>query len=135
MRNAISIDVEDYFQTEAMSPAAPSEYWDTLPSRVQRNTERLFEIFDRHHTRATFFFLGWVAQKFPLLVNAAVKLGHEIGCHSYWHRPVFRLRPDQFMEDTRRAKEVIEDAAGVSIIGYRAPSFSMIPGTEWAADA
>ena len=72
MRNAISVDVEDYFQTEAMSPAAPSEYWDTLPSRVQRNTERLFEIFDRHHTRATFFFLGWVAQKFPLLVNAAV---------------------------------------------------------------
>jgi polysaccharide deacetylase family protein (PEP-CTERM system associated) len=84
--------------------------------------------------RGTFFFLGWVAQKFPWLVREAVQLEHEIACHSYWHRLVYRLTPEGFREDTRRAKESIEQAAGREVLGYRAPSFSMIKGTEWAME-
>jgi polysaccharide deacetylase family protein (PEP-CTERM system associated) len=131
--NALSVDVEDYFQTEAMSGAAPRGRWDAMPSRVERNTERMFELFASRGVRGTFFFLGWVAERFPGLVRQAAQLGHELGCHSYWHRLVYRLNPEEFREDTKRAKDAIEDAAGMPVYGYRAPSFSMIAGTEWAA--
>ena len=134
LTNAMSVDVEDFFQTEAMAKTVPRSSWDGIPSRVQRNTEQLFELFDAHGVRATFFFLGWVAERFPGLVRAAKDLGHEIACHSYWHRPVYTLSPSEFREDTKRAKSVIEDAAGVQIYGYRAPSFSLVSGTEWAAE-
>jgi polysaccharide deacetylase family protein (PEP-CTERM system associated) len=132
--NGMSVDVEDYFQTEAMAKAVPRSVWDHTPSRVQQNTEQLFELFLIHGIRATFFFLGWVAERFPELVRKAKDLGHEIGCHSYWHRPIYTLSPAQFREDTYRAKAVIEDAIGARIYGYRAPSFSLTAGTEWAAD-
>jgi polysaccharide deacetylase family protein (PEP-CTERM system associated) len=132
--NAMSVDVEDYFQTEAMSKAAPRSGWDQMPCRVERNTEQLFELFANHGVRATFFFLGWVAERYPGLVRKAKDLGHEIGCHSYWHRPIYTLSPEVFREDTYRAKSVIEDAAGSQIRGYRAPSFSLTSGTEWAAE-
>jgi polysaccharide deacetylase family protein (PEP-CTERM system associated) len=134
IRNAMSVDVEDYFHTEAMSSAAPRSGWDKMPCRVERNTELLFDLFATHGTRATFFFLGWVAERHPGLVRKAKDLGHEIGCHSYWHRPIYTLSPAEFREDTHRAKAVIEDAAGTRISGYRAPSFSLTPGTEWAVD-
>lgn len=134
MLNALTIDVEDYFHTEAMSAAVSRDQWDVQPSRVERSTMELMELFDRLGVRATLFFLGWVAERFPALVSQAVKAGHEIGCHSYWHRAVFRLTPAEFQEDTARAKKVIEDAGGVPVWGYRAPSFSLIPGTEWAAE-
>jgi len=134
LRNSITVDVEDYFQTEAMSSVVPREQWNQLPARVERNTKRLFDLFAAHDVRGTFFFLGWVAERFPGLVREAAELGHEVGCHSYWHRLVYRLTPDGFRKDTKRAKEVIEDAAGARIFGYRAPSFSLVKGTEWAPE-
>jgi polysaccharide deacetylase family protein (PEP-CTERM system associated) len=134
MLNAMTIDVEDYFHTEAMSEAVHKDKWATMPSHVQRNTERLYELFAKHNVTATMFFLGWVAERFPGLVSQAVTLGHEVACHSYWHRAVFRLTPEEFREDTKRAKDAIESAGNVAVKGYRAPSFSLIPGTEWAPE-
>ena len=132
--NSLTVDVEDYFQTEGMSRVVDRAQWHQLPTRVERNTKRLFDLFAAHNVRGTFFFLGWVAERFPGLVREAAELGHEVGCHSYWHRLVYRLTPDEFLKDTKRAKEVIEDAAGARIFGYRAPSFSLIKGTEWAPE-
>jgi polysaccharide deacetylase family protein (PEP-CTERM system associated) len=134
MLNVMSIDVEDHFQTEMMSRVVPRSAWKEMPCRVEQNTRRLFELFEKHKTRATFFFLGWVAEQYPALVREAAKLGHEVACHSYWHRRVYTISPDEFREDTKRAKEQIEDAGGTQVFGYRAPSFSMIPGTEWATE-
>lgn len=134
LMNSLTIDVEDYYQTEAMSDNVPRDQWAFMPSRVQANTYRIFEILANHNARGTFFFLGWVAERFPDLVREAVKLGHEVACHSYWHRPVYRLSPEEFREDTLRAKSAIENAAGISVLGYRAPSFSIIEGTAWAFD-
>jgi succinoglycan biosynthesis protein ExoA len=131
--NALTVDVEDYFHTEAMTAAVSREQWEHLPSRVQSNTYRLFELMAAHNVCGTFFFLGWVAQRFPGLVREAVELGHEIACHSYWHRPIYQLSANEFRADTFKAKCTIEDAGGVLVRGYRAPSFSMVPGTEWAA--
>jgi len=132
--NAMSVDVEDYFQTEAMANVIPRDTWERTPSRVERNVRELFELFSYHSVRSTFFFLGWVAERYPRLVREARELGHEIACHSYWHRPIYTLSPAEFREDTHRAKAVIEDAASARIFGYRAPSFSLTPGTEWASD-
>jgi polysaccharide deacetylase family protein (PEP-CTERM system associated) len=132
--NSITVDVEDYFHTEAMRATAPRDQWDRMPTRVEQNTEQMFELFAAHGVRGTFFFLGWVAERFPGLVRRAVLLGHEIGCHSYWHRLVYRLSPEEFREDTKRAKVAVEDAGGKRVQGYRAPSFSLVRGTEWAAD-
>src|SRR5271165_6943531 len=130
--NAISVDVEDYFQTEAMSAVAPRSRWESFPSRVTSNTEALLELFARYDVHATFFYLGWVAERFPQLVRKTLELGHEVGCHSDWHRPVFRLSPEEFRQDTYRAKGLIEDAIGAAIIGYRAPNFSIVPTVSWA---
>ncbi|MGB9254808.1 MAG: XrtA system polysaccharide deacetylase [Candidatus Korobacteraceae bacterium] len=130
--NALSVDVEDYFQTEAMTAVAPRNSWDSFPSHVEGNTRALFELFAKYDIRATFFFLGWAAERYPRLVSEARQLGHEIGCHSYWHRPVFHLSPTEFREDTSRAKQVIEDAAGVAVVGYRAPCFSINSSVGWA---
>lgn len=132
MTNALTIDVEDYFHTEAASGAVSRDQWAEQPSRVESSTLALFELFDRYSVKTTLFFLGWVAERFPSLVREAVAAGHEIACHSYWHRAVFRLTPEEFREDTKRAKAVIEDAGSSPVLGYRAPSFSMVPGTEWA---
>ena len=134
MLNAMSVDVEDHFQTEMMSRVIPRANWKNLPCRVERNTKHLFDLFQKHGIRGTFFFLGWVAEQYPQLVKEAAKLGHEVACHSYWHRQVYTVSPEEFREDTKRAKELIEDAGGARVIGYRAPSFSMVPGTEWATE-
>ncbi len=132
--NAISVDVEDYFHTEAMTHVAPRSQWDLMPSRVVRNTGVVLDEFAEKGVRATFFFLGWVAERFPFLVRRAVADGHEIGCHSYWHRAVFTLSESEFREDTCRAKDVIEHHAQKPLQGYRAPSFSITPAVPWAFD-
>lgn len=134
MLNALTIDVEDYFQTEAMKNAAPFQNWGCMSPRVERNTWRLLEVLDQHNVKATLFFLGWVAERYPQLVAAAAANGHEVACHSYWHRPVFSLTTDEFREDTRRAKDVIEGCIGQSVSGYRAPSFSILSGMDWATE-
>jgi polysaccharide deacetylase family protein (PEP-CTERM system associated) len=130
--NALTIDVEDYFHTEAMARVAPRHTWDSLSLRVEDSTWRLLELFERCNVRCTMFFLGWVAERCPRLVAAAAEMGHEVGCHSYWHRPVYGLTREEFREDTKRAKDVIESACGRPVHGYRAPSFSMLQDMKWA---
>lgn len=130
--NAISVDVEDYFQTEAMSSVALRTNWGSFPSRVESSTRTLLDLFAEFDVKATFFFLGWVAQRFPGLVRETCELGHEVGCHSYWHHPVFRMTSKEFWEDTRQAKETIENVTGEPVVGYRAPNFSINGSVPWA---
>jgi polysaccharide deacetylase family protein (PEP-CTERM system associated) len=130
----LSVDVEDYFQVEAFAGSVDRESWDRWPSRVVANTQRVLELFDRHNAKGTFFIVGWVAEKFPHLVREIQSRGHELACHSYWHRTVYSLSPEEFRLDTQRAKQVIEDAAGVAVNGYRAPSWSITKACLWALD-
>ena len=128
----LSVDVEDYFQVEAFADRVDRAQWADFPSRVEANTRVLLDLFDECGVRGTFFVLGWVAERFPDLVREIARRGHEMACHSYWHRLVFTLTPDEFRDDTRRAKERIEDACGAAVFGYRAPSFSVVDSSLWA---
>jgi polysaccharide deacetylase family protein (PEP-CTERM system associated) len=130
----LSVDVEDYFQVEAFVDRVDRAHWSDYPSRVESNTRHILDLFDECGVKGTFFTLGWVAERFPALVREIVDRGHEAACHSYWHRLVYKLSPDEFREDTHRAKGLIEDAAGVAIFGYRAPSFSVMKQSLWALD-
>jgi polysaccharide deacetylase family protein (PEP-CTERM system associated) len=132
--NAMSVDVEDYFQVSAFDRVVSRGDWDGLESRVVPNTHRLLTFFGRHNVRATFFVLGWVAERFPELVREIAGLGHEVASHGSRHELVYTLTPEQFREDVRRAKAVAEDAAGCAVIGYRAPSFSVVKSSLWALD-
>jgi len=132
--NILSVDVEDYFQVEAFAGVVERSQWDNYPCRVAENTRRLLDLLDEDGTRGTFFILGWVAERYPELVKEIVGRGHEPACHSYWHRLIYRLSPEEFRKDTRRAKEVIEQAAGTAIYGYRAPSYSITARSLWALD-
>jgi len=130
----ISVDVEEYFQVEAFADAISPDSWGRWPSRVVANTNRVLDLFDQYQTKGTFFFVGWVAKRFPDLVREVQIRGHELACHSYWHRPVYRLTPREFRDDTRAAREAIEQAAGVRVLGYRAPSWSITAECLWALD-
>ena len=130
----LSVDVEDYFQVEAFAGSVSRESWNEWPSRVVSNTQRVLDLFDEYNAKATFFFVGWVAEHFPHLVREVQSRGHELACHSYWHRTVYSLSPDEFRTDTRQAKRVIEDAAGAAVRGYRAPSWSITKSCLWALD-
>jgi polysaccharide deacetylase family protein (PEP-CTERM system associated) len=134
MTHVLSVDVEDYFQVEAFARSVDRESWDEWPSRVVPNTLRVLDLFDKRNAKGTFFIVGWVAEKFPHLVREIQSRGHELACHSYWHRTVYSLSPDEFRLDTKRAKQVIEDAAGVAVNGYRAPSWSITKLCLWALD-
>ncbi len=134
MTHVLSVDVEDYFQVEAFAGSVHRESWDQWPSRVVANTQRVLDLFAQYNVKATFFFVGWVAARFPHLVREVQSCGHELACHSYWHRTVYSLTPDEFRKDTRQAKHVIEDAAGVLVTGYRAPSWSITKSSLWALD-
>lgn len=132
MRNLLTIDLEDYYQVTAFHGGARSGEWDNKESHVEQNAEKVLEILSSAHCRATFFSLGWVAEKFPHIIRRIVECGHEIACHSNRHRLVYSMAPAEFEEDTRRAKELLEDAGGVAIRGYRAPSFSITRNSKWA---
>ena len=132
--NAMSVDVEDYFQVENFSHRVPRHEWGQYPSRVSDNTRRLLDLFDEHHTKATFFVLGWVAERFSELVRDIHRRGHEVGCHSYYHRLVYTLTPDEFREDTHRCKSLLEDLTGEPVHGYRAPTYSITSRNFWALD-
>jgi polysaccharide deacetylase family protein (PEP-CTERM system associated) len=133
-RSLLSVDVEDYFQVEAFADVVSRESWDTYPSRVQANTFRLLDLFDETGVKATFFTLGWVAERHPQIVREIVRRGHEVACHSYWHRLIYKLTPDEFHADTKRAKLILEDIAGQAVLGYRAPSYSITERSLWALD-
>ena len=130
----LSVDVEDYFQVEAFSGCLDRSSWDRWPSRVVANTQRALDIFDEYNAKATFFFVGWVADRFPSLVREVHARGHELACHSFWHRTIYSLSPEEFRRDTRAAKQAIEQAAGVTVLGYRAPSWSITRNSLWALD-
>jgi len=134
VNNVFSVDVEDYFQVEAFSDIVPRERWQGYTLRVEANTHRILDLLDEHGIDATFFVLGWVAERLPDLVREIAARGHELACHSYWHRLIYKLTPGEFAEDTRRAKDVIEQAAGCQIFGYRAPSYSITSASLWALD-
>lgn len=132
MLNALTIDVEDYFHVSAFEDVVPADRWDEYERRVRPNTERLLDLFDAAGVRATFFVLGWVAEREPALIRRIAAAGHEVASHGYAHRLVYDQSPDAFREDLRRARHAIEQAAGVRVLGYRAPSFSITPRSLWA---
>ncbi len=132
--NALTIDVEDYFQVSAFAPHIPREQWDTLPCRVEANVDRILELLGQHEARATFFTLGWIAERYPDMVRRIVDAGHELASHGYEHVRASDQKYGQFLADIRLAKAVLEDIASHEVKGYRAPSFSIGPTNEWAFD-
>jgi polysaccharide deacetylase family protein (PEP-CTERM system associated) len=134
MNNILTFDVEEYFHAEAFARVVRPEDWPTFGSRVVDATERLLDILDYADVRATFFVLGWVAERQPGLVQEIHARGHELACHGYSHQMISRLTPQEFAEDVKRAKKVIEDIAGTCVIGYRAPTFSVTRGTLWSLE-
>jgi polysaccharide deacetylase family protein (PEP-CTERM system associated) len=132
--NAMTVDVEDYFHVSVFDGLVPRSSWAQMESRVCANTERLLTIFNESSLRATFFVLGWVAERFPRLVRAIAAEGHEIASHGYGHRLVYDLTPHTFRADVRRSKDLLEEAIGGAVYGYRAPSYSVTPRSLWALD-
>ncbi len=132
--NALTIDVEDYFQVSAMAPYVARSEWDGRECRVERNVDRILDMLARHGTRATFFTLGWIAERYPQLVRRLVDEGHELASHGYGHERASELSRNAFMCDIVRAKHTLEDTAGVPVLGYRAPSFSIGTDNRWAFD-
>lgn len=132
--NALSFDIEDWFHMVEVDAVADPESWPKLESLVERYTEWIVQTVTEAGVRATFFVLGWVAQRYPRLVRLMADHGHELGTHSFWHRRVYNLSPDEFRQDMARSIEAIESAGGRKVLGFRAPSFSVTPGTEWAFD-
>lgn len=132
--NGLSFDIEDWFQVENLRPAIARADWERLPLRVETSTRTILDLLARANVKATFFFLGWVADRCPSLVRETAAAGHELACHGYGHELVYRMTPDAFREDIRRAKGVLEDLAGTRVLGYRAPSFSITPESTWALD-
>ena len=134
MLNALTIDVEDYFHVTAFERYIRSEDWDSYSLRVVDNTERILDILDGFSVKATFFILGWVAERRPLLVKEIERRGHEIACHGYGHKLVYNIGPEGFRNDIRRSKKLLEDICGAQINGYRAPSYSITKDSLWAFD-
>ena len=132
--NALTVDVEEYFHASAFSGLVPREAWDRQPSRVEHNTKKVLELLAEFGLRGTFFVLGWVARRHPSLVRQIKEAGHDLGCHSYAHRLIYTLSPSEFRDDTRQAKAAIEDAAGVRVDAYRAPTFSITRRSLWALE-
>ncbi len=132
--NALTIDVEDYFQVSAMAPYIRRSEWDSRECRVEANVDRILALLARHDTRATFFTLGWVAERYPQLVRRIVAGGHELASHGHGHERASDLSREAFTQDIVRAKALLEDVGGVAVQGYRAPSFSIGHGNLWAFD-
>jgi polysaccharide deacetylase family protein (PEP-CTERM system associated) len=132
--NALTIDVEDYFQVSALAPHVARSRWDEMPCRVERNLDRLMALLDDKGAHATFFTLGWVAERYPQLIRRIVDSGHELASHGYGHLRASEQSRADFGQDIRRAKSILEDLGGVAVQGYRAPSFSIGAGNPWAFD-
>jgi polysaccharide deacetylase family protein (PEP-CTERM system associated) len=131
---ALTMDVEEYFHVENLRAVAPPALWPMLPRRAEGAIERFLDLLDEHATTATFFTLGWVAARSPQLVARIAARGHEIASHGYQHEMLTILSRERFRSDIRRARQVIEDAAGQPVVGYRAPTWSIMPATAWGLD-
>ena len=132
MFNALTVDVEDYYQVAAFESVVRFADWERFESRVENNTYRILEILETHKTPATFFVLGWVAERHPQLVRAISAYGHEVASHGYAHQRLYTQTPEQFRTETRRSKCILEDAIGQAILGYRAASYSITAQSLWA---
>jgi polysaccharide deacetylase family protein (PEP-CTERM system associated) len=130
--NALSVDIEDWFQVGAFEHTISRDDWDRLERRVEANTDRVMALFDRAGVKGTFFTLGWVAERAPTLIRRIVDAGHELASHGYDHKRVFLMPAAEFRADLAKARALLEDAGGVPVTGYRAPSFSVDPRTPWA---
>ncbi len=134
MLNALTIDVEDYFHVSGFESCVSRSQWDDFPLRVADNTHRLLDLLAAADVRATFFVLGWVAERRPDLVKDIAAAGHEIGSHGYWHRLIYNQTPEEFRTDVRQARDVLQEILGAAVTAYRAPSFSIIRDSLWALD-
>jgi len=132
--NALTIDVEDYFQVSAFAPYIRRDEWDSRECRVERNVNQILDLLARRGTQATFFTLGWVAERYPQIVRRIVAEGHELASHGYGHQRASDLDARAFEDDVTRAKRILEDIGGAPVLGYRAPSFSIGTGNLWAFD-
>ena len=134
VRNALTVDVEDYFHVAALAPNIHRDSWSSRESRVVGNTQKLLAIFRQFDVHATFFVLGWVAERYPQLVKDIAAGGHEIACHGFSHRLVYEQSPKEFHEETLRSKKLLEDITGSAVLGYRAASYSIVRKSLWAMD-
>lgn len=132
--NALTIDVEDYFHASALATVAPRSRWESLPSRVGANTRRLLDLMDDAGVKSTCFVLGWVARHDPALVREIAARGHEVSSHGFWHQLIYEQTPDEFRADVRDARALLQDLSGQPVVGYRAPSFSVVERSLWALD-
>jgi polysaccharide deacetylase family protein (PEP-CTERM system associated) len=132
--NALTVDVEDYFHVTAFASTIRREDWESYPCRVQRNTMRLLEIFAEREVQGTFFVLGWVAERFPSLVREISRAGHLVGCHGYSHAVIYAGSKEDFRNDLRRARDLLENLLGSSVKSYRAPSYSITSKSLWALE-
>lgn len=131
-KNAMTVDVEEYFTVQNLDGIVTRDAWPAQPLRSDTQTRRLLDLFDLHDVKATFFVLGWVAERQPKLVREIHERGHEVASHSHWHRLVFELTPEEFREDTKRNKRFLEDTIGAPVLGYRAPTYSITNASLWA---
>lgn len=134
IRNALTVDVEDYFQVSAFADSVHQRDWDNHPLRVENNTKKLLDMFDEQQIKATFFVLGWVAERQKSLILEIAKRGHEVACHGYSHQLVYNQTPKVFREETVRAKSILEDIIQQQVRGYRAASYSITEKSQWALD-
>ena len=132
--NGMSVDVEDYFQVSAFDEHIQRAEWDRHAPRVERNTDIILELFDKHGVKSTFFTLGWIAERFPALVRRIADNGHELASHGWGHVRAFSQTPAEFREDVSRTRKILEDTAGVAVTGYRAASYSIDQRNLWALD-
>lgn len=132
MQNALSVDVEDWFQVGAFERTLKRADWDGLTHRVEANSDAVLDLFAQADVKATFFTLGWVAERYPALMRRIADAGHEVASHGYDHARVFTFTPEEFRADLRKSRAILEDASGQAVTGYRAPSFSIDPRTPWA---
>ena len=134
IRNALTVDVEDYFHVSAFEESIDRDDWDRLPCRVERNSDRLLALFSERDVRATFFVLGWVAERYPALIRRMAEAGHEVASHGYAHVRATQQTPEQFRADVSNTRRLLEDTSGQPVKGFRAASFSIGAGNLWALD-
>lgn len=134
MLNALSIDLEDYFHATSMAGTIGVEEWGKCERRVASSVHRLLKVLADYKVRATFFVLGWVAEREPQLIKDVHTAGHEIACHGYWHQLIYKQQPDEFRNDVRQAKQILEELINEPLRGYRATTFSVVQDTLWALD-
>ena len=134
IKHFFTVDVEEYFQVVALAPYAPMSSWETFESRVEPAIDRLLALMAEHGATGTFFTVGWVAERHPAMVKRIAAAGHELASHTYDHVRITHQTPDAFRASIRRTKAILEDLTGAPVLGFRAPSFSIVRGTEWALD-